>query len=190
MILSSAALEAYVRSFPSHHEFEETWHVQGLMKVRIGLANEPPPSEVSSSVLAIVFDKQSRFLFLGTGERSGNISHFLVGGRSEPGETGEQAVMREVGEETGWVIRTHGIIGYRHFHQTEPFRPGSDRPYPDFVQYIYAARAVRFEQKLIVSGDLLPSKFLDFEQAVEVTDPDHRPLLLAAAARSAGIRSE
>ncbi len=176
------ALRSYTEAYPPHHEFEESWPVQGRMIVRIGLADSPPPAHVRSSVLAIVLAEGRRVLFLWPSNRTGNISHFLVGGRSKPGESPGDTVAREAGEETGWRITTAGLIGYRHFHQIGPKADSSDRPYPDFIQPIYAAKASVFREDMMISADRIPSEFLDYEVAVEATDVKHRPLLCAAAA--------
>lgn len=175
------ALQSYIEAFPAHHEFRETWPVEGEMTVGIGLTDAPPPAHVSSSILAIVLDTKNRVLFLWPSDRSGNISHLLIGGRPEPGESPAETATREVGEETGWCIVPAGIIGYRHFHQLEPKSKDTDRPYPDFVQLIYAARTVSHDSNLLISSDQISAAFLEFSDAVDSTDQEHRPLLIAAA---------
>ena len=182
MTEQNEVLQSYIEVSPAHHEFQERWPVQGLMTVRIGLADEAPPAHVASSVLAIVLDDQRRVLFLWPAQRSGNISHLLVGGRPKPGESAEATATREVGEETGWQVETAELIGYRHFHQLEPRKKDSDRPYPDFIQQIHVAKALRFDKELLISSDRIPSEFLDYETAIKATDVKHRPLLHAAGA--------
>ncbi len=181
MTTHDEALQSYIEVYPPHHEFRETWPVQGEMIVRIGLTNTPPPVHVSSSILAIVFDTKNRVLFLWPSDKSGNISHLLIGGRPNLGESPEETATREVGEETGWRILPVGIIGYRHFHQLEPKSKKSDRPYPDFVQLIYAARTVSHDPDLLISSDQIPATFLELSNALESTNQKHRPLLIAAA---------
>ena len=72
-------------AYPAHHTFREVWPVQGEMSVTIGLADTPPPPPVSSSILTIVLDTMYKVLFLWPADRSGKISHLLIGGRPNPG---------------------------------------------------------------------------------------------------------
>jgi len=74
-----------------------------------------------------------------------------------------------VGEETGWRVVPSGIIGYRHFHQLEPDSIGNDRPYPDFVQSVYAAQVGAYDENLLIQGDHLPAAFIAFNEAMAST---------------------
>src|SRR5207302_111510 len=117
-----------------------------------GLQPALPPADVTSSVRAIVMDAQGRALFLWPDKPSGSIAHVLIGGRAEGAETPQETAIREVGEETGWRIEPVRMIGFRHFHHLEPRREGSDRPYPDFIQPVFAARVIGFDANLLVPG--------------------------------------
>ncbi|MDD9935551.1 MAG: NUDIX domain-containing protein [Myxococcales bacterium] len=59
--------------------------------------------------------------------------HCLPGGRIEPGETPEQAAVREVAEETGLEVELEGRVGV---YVREQWRPHGDRV------AVFAARAV------------------------------------------------
>jgi 8-oxo-dGTP pyrophosphatase MutT (NUDIX family) len=112
----------------------------------------------------------------------------VIGGRPEPGETPEETVRREVGEETGWRVRPKGIIGFRHFRHLGPPHPQmADRPYPDFVEPIYAAIGEEFDPSLMLTGED-PCEFVDAGWAVQVTEVPQRPLLHAAL-RVTGVRA-
>lgn len=173
-------LSTYLMAYPSHHEFHENWPVQGNMRVRLSLAETLPPAHVSCSILAIVLDAHQKILFLWPSKRSGNISHLLIGGRPEPGETPRETAIREVGEETGWRINPLGMIGFRHFFQLEPRSEESDRPYPDFIQPIYAARAVVFEPDLLLPSHQIPAEFLDLSEAKRSIEAAQHPLIHSA----------
>lgn len=173
-------LDTYLATHPSHHEFHESWPVQGRMRVRLSLAKTLPPAHVSSSILSIVLDANRKVLFLRPSKRSGNISHLLVGGRPEPGETPNDTAIREVGEETGWRINPLGMIGFRHFCQLESRSEDSDRPYPDFIQPIYAARAVAFEPDLLLLSHQIPAEFLDLSEAERSIEVAQHPLIHSA----------
>jgi 8-oxo-dGTP pyrophosphatase MutT (NUDIX family) len=174
------ALGAYFDANPVHHETTERWPVQGELRVRLGIASTLPPARVSSSILAIVLSADHQVLFLHPTTPSGSISHVLIGGRPEGNETPEQTAIREVGEETGWRIEPIRVIGFRHFFHLEPYSPKSDRPYPDFVQPVFAARAIAFDPAIVVPGDRIPAEFIDCANAERLIEPSQRPLLRAA----------
>lgn len=156
--------------------------VQGELRVRLSLGSILPPADVSSSILAIVMNSCRQVLFLHPSTPSGSIAHVLIGGRSEPGETPEQTAIREVGEETGWQVEPIRMIGFRHFFHLEPRSEKTDRPYPHFIQPIFASRALAYNANLAVPGDLIPAEFIDFVTADGLTEFPQRPLLRAAAA--------
>lgn len=177
---ADGGLRAYLDSNPAHHETTEHWPIQGKLKVSLSLASTLPPVHVSSSILAIVLDADRQVLFLHPSTPSGSIAHVLIGGRPNVGETHAETVIREVGEETGWRVEPIRMIGFRHFFHLEPWSPKSDRPYPDFIQSIFAARAVAFDPDLLVLTDRIPAEFIDVATVERMTDMGQRPLLLAA----------
>jgi ADP-ribose pyrophosphatase YjhB (NUDIX family) len=70
-----------------------------------------PPDRVVPCVGAIVTDAAGRLLLIRRGHEPGKGLWSLPGGRVEPGETDEQAVVREVSEETGLVVRPARLVG-------------------------------------------------------------------------------
>jgi ADP-ribose pyrophosphatase YjhB (NUDIX family) len=69
------------------------------------------PAEVVPCVGAIIIDAAGRLLLIKRGHEPGKGLWSIPGGRVEPGETDEQAVIREVREETGLVVRPGRLIG-------------------------------------------------------------------------------
>lgn len=61
---------------------------------------------------AIVRDDAGRLLMIRRGQEPALGAWSLPGGRIEPGETDEQAVAREVEEETGLVVHVGALIGH------------------------------------------------------------------------------
>jgi ADP-ribose pyrophosphatase YjhB (NUDIX family) len=60
---------------------------------------------------AIVHDPDRRLLLIQRGHEPHRGLWSLPGGRVEAGETAEQAVVREVREETGLVVTAGGVVG-------------------------------------------------------------------------------
>jgi 8-oxo-dGTP pyrophosphatase MutT (NUDIX family) len=178
----SESLVEFLERHPAHSEYEETWPLEpnARFRVRLCRATVCPPSEVRSSILAIVVRNENEVLFVHPHKPSGGIAHLLIGGRPELGETPEQTLIREVAEESGWLVRPHRIVGFRHLHHLGPRHAMlADRPYPDMLQPIYAATAERYDVRLLHPGEP-PCEFVNAGWAEQVTRPDDCPLLLAA----------
>jgi 8-oxo-dGTP diphosphatase len=60
---------------------------------------------------AVVFDGAGRLLLVRRGRPPQRGRWSLPGGRVEPGESDQQAVVRELGEETGLAVRVVGEVG-------------------------------------------------------------------------------
>ena len=180
-MITPDALTRYLAAHPWHHETVEHWAVQGDLRLRLSLATDLPPPHVTSSILAIVVNSRAQVLYLWPSDTRGSIAHLVLGGRSIPGETPEATVVREVGEETGWRVVPVRMIGFRHFFHLGPRSDQTDRPYPDFVQPIYAASALEFDRDLLIPEDRIPGEFIDLATVECKIDPAQQPLLHAAA---------
>jgi ADP-ribose pyrophosphatase YjhB (NUDIX family) len=83
----------------------------GLRSVaRMSSASEPA-LPVVPCVGAVVHDAAGRLLLIRRGHEPSRGLWSLPGGRVEPGETNEQAVEREVREETGLTVRAGAPVG-------------------------------------------------------------------------------
>jgi 8-oxo-dGTP diphosphatase len=74
-------------------------------------AAEPAAAIRIPCVGAVVRDEAGRLLMILRGHDPGRGLWSIPGGRIEPGETAEQAVVREVREETGLGIRCGPLLG-------------------------------------------------------------------------------
>jgi 8-oxo-dGTP pyrophosphatase MutT (NUDIX family) len=182
----TGSLDAILRSFlddhPAHHEGRDDWPLDPVapLRVRLCQASSLPPVAWRSSILGIVVLPDETVLFLQPTEPTGAIAHVLVGGRPEQGEAPEETLRREAAEETGWLVEPKAVVGFRHFHHLGPPHPRlTDRPYPDFLQAVYAATATRFDSSALLPGEI-PCEPVDARWAVAVTEPAQRPLLRAA----------
>jgi 8-oxo-dGTP diphosphatase len=68
-------------------------------------------ADVVPCVGAIITDSAGRLLLIKRGHEPGKGLWSIPGGRVEPGETDEQAVIREAQEETGLVVRPGRLVG-------------------------------------------------------------------------------
>jgi 8-oxo-dGTP diphosphatase len=69
------------------------------------------PADIVPCVGAIITDAAGRLLLIKRGHEPGKGLWSIPGGRVESGETDEQAVIREVREETGLVVQPGRLIG-------------------------------------------------------------------------------
>jgi 8-oxo-dGTP diphosphatase len=74
-------------------------------------AELPPDPGSIPCVGAIISDPGGRLLLIKRGHEPGRGLWSVPGGRIEPGESDEQAVIREVREETGLSVRVGKLIG-------------------------------------------------------------------------------
>ena len=73
--------------------------------------------------------------------RSLDGTHILPEGRLRCGESPEQALHRDVMEETGWTLAETLPIGFMHLHHLTPKPVDHPYPYPGFIQMVYVAEA-------------------------------------------------
>ena len=112
---------------------------------QIVLSSHLPPQELVSTALAIAF-AGDRLLMTNLISRGWDIP----GGHIEPGEYPEEAVRREVYEETGATLGPLYLLGYQRLRLLGP-RPASySYPYPDCYQAFYSAQ-------VIALNDFLPT---------------------------------
>ncbi|WP_321782801.1 NUDIX domain-containing protein [Paraburkholderia sp. J94] len=99
---------------------------------------------LSPSVAAVIHDYEGKLLLQ---EKSSGEAWSLPAGGIELGESPQEAIFREVMEETGYAVRIHGILGV---FGGRPFRytyPSGDR-----VEYV-----VTLFQCKIIDGSGIPS---------------------------------
>ena len=90
--------------------------------------------------------------------------HIIPGGKLEPGESPEEAMRREVIEETGWSLVFCTPIGVLHFTHVRPM-PRDQAVQPDFLQVVYAAIPGEYHPELReVDGYEIGSEFVSIDQ--------------------------
>jgi 8-oxo-dGTP pyrophosphatase MutT (NUDIX family) len=177
-------LEAWLSGLVPAFEKEDRWGDNRLLS-RVYLTDRPPPPALVSSVRAVVF-RGGKVAVIQDGVGSG---HVVPGGRTEPGETQEQGLRREVLEECGWTIRTPRLFAVLHVHHLTSRPPGHDRPYPDFVQPVFAAEADAFRRQAIKrAGEIeTGSRMTPIGKAMAFLEEGQRILLTAALAAREGL---
>lgn len=129
------------------------------LRVRGYLGAELPPIGCVTSARAVVL-RGDAVLAL----RSGSELRLLPGGRREGGETPEQAVRREVLEESGWTLGALSLLGFIHYRDLGPRRePPAGSPYhysyPDFTNPVYGAEAETYAEGALVPNEYEPEGF-------------------------------
>jgi 8-oxo-dGTP pyrophosphatase MutT (NUDIX family) len=138
-------LQPYLARHRSFGGWREAWDGVPL-EFRACLADELPPHSFVASVRGVVLRGDDVVM-----QTASRILSF--GGRGEPGETIEQTLIREVGEETGWLVEPIGVIGFIHARHLDAQRPKWGRPAPDFVDPLFAVAAVRYEPARKLPGE-------------------------------------
>jgi 8-oxo-dGTP diphosphatase len=77
----------------------------------VGRAAQPSTATRIPCVGAVIRDETGRLLMILRGHDPGRGLWSIPGGRIEPGETAEEAVVREVREETGLEVRCGPLLG-------------------------------------------------------------------------------
>ncbi len=99
---------------------------------------------------ALVKDPDGRLLLIQRGHEPGAGLWSLPGGRIEPGETDQQAVVREIAEETGLRVTCGALLGSATF----PGRPGDTVVVRDY-------RATIIGGQLAAGDDAADARWVD-----------------------------
>jgi 8-oxo-dGTP pyrophosphatase MutT (NUDIX family) len=111
------------------------------VRARTYVADIEWPEVIVSSVRAVVFRRRAVVVV----RHWDGHRHIIPGGRREPGETIEQAVRREVLEESGWHVGALKPRGFEHLEFLRERPP--DFAYPSgFINPIYVAEGVSFDR--------------------------------------------
>ncbi len=98
------------------------------------LDDELPPLHLITSALALAFSGQ-QILMTNLNARGWDIP----GGHIENGESPEEALHREVMEETGATLSNVRLLGYERIRLLAPCPPHYRYPYPDSYQCLFLA---------------------------------------------------
>ena len=133
-----------------------TW-TTGTMRLECYLTDRPPPRRYVTSARAVVTDGD-RVLVV----HDPTNNHIMPGGRLEPSEKPEDALRREVLEETGWSLSHFRPIGILHYTHTEAVPEDWAFPHPDFLQIVYAGSPGEYypelkqEDEFVLGSEFVP----------------------------------
>lgn len=154
----------------------------GTLRLACYLTDTTPPLQYVTSARAVVTNGRQVLVVQDPGNR-----HILPGGRLELQETPEDAVRREVVEETGWSLACIRPIGILHFTFIDPKPEGYPYPYPDFIQIVYAARPGAHHPDLKeVDGYELGSELVQVAEARQLSLNAGQQEFLTAAIKCIG----
>ena len=139
----------------------------GTLPLRIEsyIGEADPPRNCVTSVRCLTF-QSDRVLLV---RNPGGI-HIIPGGRLNGGEGYEEALRRELLEETGWSISNPKRIGFMHFHHLDSTPRDSEDVRPDFVQLVYVSQADQHMSNVKLVDDYEESS--SFEPVAEVVSLD------------------
>ena len=153
-------LAKFLRPLTPFAEQMVTW-TTGTMRLECYLTDRPPPRRYVTSARAIVTDGDRVLVVYDPTGR-----HIMPGGRLEPGETPEDALRREMMEETGCSLASYRPIGILHYTHTEAVPEGWIFPHPDFLQIVYAGSLGEYHPELREEDEfVLGSEFMPIAEA-------------------------
>lgn len=113
------------------------------LEFRCYLSEELAPRNFVGSVRALVL-RDDRVLLVHSSPPILN-----VGGRCQEGESIEDTLLREVAEESGWLVAPIGVIGFVHARHLDEQRPDWGRPAPDFVDPLFVVTALEYNPVML-----------------------------------------
>ena len=133
----------------------------GTLHLACYLTESEPPTHFLTSARAVVTDG-SRVVVVEDPQKK----YVLPGGRIEKDETPEDAMRREVLEETGWRINSFRQIGILHYRHLKVESAVGLHPSQEFLQIVYAATPGEYKPELReVGGYELGSEFMPVSKA-------------------------
>lgn len=157
-------LEKFLSPLTAFEEETQIWPPLGTMRIRCYLTDKMPPVRYVSSARAVVINGDRVLLVQ---DRDG--VHIIPGGKLEPGESPEEAMRREVIEETGWSLVFCTPIGVLHFTHVRPMSEGQGTQ-PDFLQVVYAGIPGKYHPELReIDGYEIGAEFVSIDQVRQMT---------------------
>ena len=154
---------------------EMSW-LGGAMPLRVSAYTAPTdlPETLVSSVRCLV-----RVGELIVFCENADGAHPWPGGRRLPGESYLDTAVREVHEETGWLLDRDSLrpLGWLHLEHLAPRRPDDPYPYPDLLQVVLCGTATERDggpdvEWTDTDGYELASRLVTIDEARDKTSID------------------
>ncbi len=175
-------LADFLSPLTAFEEETQFWESVGTMRISCYLTDKMPPIRDVSSARAVVIDGDRVLLVQDPDE-----SHIIPGGRLEPDETPEDAMRREVIEETGWSLMFCTPIGLLHFTHVRAIHEGQTH-LPDFLQVVYAAIPGKHHPELMeTDGYEIGAEFVSIDQVRQMTLGTGQETYIETAIRATSI---
>lgn len=175
-------LAKFLSPLTALEEETQIWPPLGTMRIRCYLTDKMPPVRYVSSARAVVIDGDRVLLVQ---DRDG--VYIIPGGKLEAGETPEDAMRREVIEETGWSLEFCTPIGVLHFTHVCTMSEGQTIQ-PDFLQVVYAAIPGKYHPELReVDGYEIGSEFVPIDQVRQMSLGTGQETYIDTAIRATSI---
>ena len=171
-------LAKFLSPLTAFEEETQIWPPLGTMRIRCYLTDKMPPVRYVSSARAVVIDGDRVLLVQ---DRDG--VHIIPGGKLEPDETPEDAMRREVIEETGWSLAFCKPIGILHFIHICSMSEDQGTQ-PDFLQVVYAGIPGKYHPELReVDGYEIGAEFVLIDQVRQMPFGTGQQMFLETAIR-------
>ena len=175
-------LAKFLASLTAFAEETRVWSPLGTMRIACYLTYKMPPRRYVSSARAVVIDGD-RVLWV----QDPDEGHIIPGGRLETDETPEDAMRREVIEETGWSLAFCKPIGILHFTHICPMSK-DQKTLSDFLQVVYVGIAGKYHPELReADGYELGAEFVSIDQVRQIPIGTGQQTFLETAIKTTSI---
>lgn len=129
----------------------------------------PYMSEPPHITVACVIEQKNRFLLVRE-KSEGRIVYNQPAGHLEPGESLEEAALRETLEETGWDIQVSHFLGI--YHYTAPSNGVS------YVRHCFIAKPLMQRENFVLDPDIIDTCWLRLDELEQQKTNCRSPLVI------------
>ena len=132
------------------------------------LQSSPQENDRIHLTVATIIERDNRFLLVREWDNGVEVIN-QPAGHVEPGETLQQAALRETREETGWEVTLMGLLGFTHY-----LSPRNGKTY---YRFAFTAEAVREIPGAVLDKDIIEPCWLTLEE-LEKRDDWRSPMVI------------
>ncbi len=110
--------------------------------------------------------------------------HIIPGGRIEAGETLLDTLVREISEETSWVVASPQLLGVMYYCHLAPRPDRYPYRYPEFLQVVYGVEAALFSPDRRLADDYeTEARFVPVDNVLNLPIPNGQKAFLSQLRR-------